>query len=249
MRQYLALLALVSAAHAEPLKIDADKVDVWRDDNGRYYVLPKRGTATLEAAREVTFYGDGRTLYQQRVVAFSTSGGAMSLTLWSPRVRRMPNALIEIKADATSVICEMKSSKYVRKPLVLLGRDDATKLLASAVVQPPLWKHRPVFLGRGKLAEYYLLDELVAGDGHRLFIGAKGGMKQKAITDYTKDSTGQSIVMNKVEFQIPTGGKSAVLIQGKRRVEVTPLDVNANQYLIYRELGVYGQLGTVCEDQ
>jgi hypothetical protein len=32
-------------------------------------------------------------------------------------------------------------------------------------------------------------------------------------------------------------------------VALTRLDPQPNAFLIYRDLGVYGQLGTVCEDQ
>jgi hypothetical protein len=32
-------------------------------------------------------------------------------------------------------------------------------------------------------------------------------------------------------------------------MELTVVDTYDNRYLIYRELGIYGQLGAVCDDQ
>jgi hypothetical protein len=45
------------------------------------------------------------------------------------------------------------------------------------------------------------------------------------------------------------GNDSAFFIKGGKKLELTIVPVYDNRYLIYRELGIYGQLGTVCDDQ
>jgi len=37
--------------------------------------------------------------------------------------------------------------------------------------------------------------------------------------------------------------------KGQTRNELVMLELLPNRYLIYRELGIYGQLGIVCDDQ
>ncbi len=38
-------------------------------------------------------------------------------------------------------------------------------------------------------------------------------------------------------------------IKGAKKTELTMLEPTDNRYLIYRELGIYGALGAVCDDQ
>ena len=259
MRQHLAALVVATGvAHAEPSKHEkldisdaVGNVDVLRDATGRYYVLPKV-LETGDSAQKWMFYGDGRTMYRQRIVAFSANSGEATVSVWSPRTRGMQQAQLQKKQDgAISLICRMKNRKFERTPLTLLADDAAAKLLTSAAFLPPLWERRVHFFGRGEgTTTYFLVDVLqdeYGGGGYRLWKGEKGRMKQVPISDVTSDKAGTVLVAKTGELQI---SKDAVTWkQGKTTAPVTRLEPATNSYLIYRELGVYGQLGTFCEDQ
>ncbi len=256
MRQHLAAgaLALAAAAHADPPKpIDMTgagaTVQVLRDDTGKLYVVPTAAKSGDEA-RALTFYGDGKTMYQQRVVMFSTTSGDAVITMWAPRVRNLRSGTLEVKAGAANLICEMQQRKYVRKPLALVGDDEAKHLLASATFLPPLWERRIWFFGRAG-STYYLVDvrrDENGGGGHRLFVGPKGRLRPVAITDVANDAAGRLITTKAGVLDIKPDA-AALWKAGKKTVEVARLQPEENSYLIYRELGVYGQLGTICEDQ
>ncbi len=258
MRQLVVALVLAaSVAHAEPSKHDKldisdaiGNVDVLRDATGRYYVLPKVYDSG-DTAQKWTFYGDGRTMYLQRIIAFSISNGDVTVSAWSQRTRGMQQAQLQKRQDGTiSLICRMKNRKFERSPLTLVADDAAAKLLKSATFLPPLWERRVHFFGRGEGTTYFLVDVLqdeYGGGGYRLWKGEKGRMKQVAISDVTSDAAGTVLLAKTGELQI---SKDAVTWkQGKTTTAVTRLDPATSSYLIYRELGVYGQLGTFCEDQ
>ena len=261
MRQHLIALAVcASVASAEPKRDKLDvsgaigKVDVLRDETGKYYVMPKGDSPDGDAARKWTFYGDGRTMYLQRIVSYSMESGNVTVGAWSPRARGVPAALLEKKKDGTtSLICRMQASKYVRRPLTAVSETEAKKLLETARFEAEYWQRRVFFFGRGDGSQYYLVDMLrdeYGGAGLRLFVGQKGQMKQVAITDFANDTSGAAVVTKGGELRIETGDNGgAVWKQGKKMVALTRLDAARNAFLIYRELGVYGQLGTVCEDQ
>ena len=81
-------------------------------------------------------------------------------------------------------------------------------------------------------------------------VGSLGQMKSVAISDFANDTAGTVVVTKTGELKIDGGENgAAVWKQVKKMVALTRLDPQPNAFLIYRELGVYGQLGTVCEDQ
>lgn len=258
MRQHLILAALVVApaasADSKSKSLDVSdaigNVDVYRDPQGKVYVFPRDATDG-DVARKWTFYGDGRTMYLQRVAMFAIKDGDVTVGVWSPRARGISHASIEKKRDGTaSVICRIVDRKFERLPLTPVSADAAAKLFAKASFEPPLWKRRVFFFGRGEAAKYYLVDVLLdehGGEGVRLFVGPKGQMKQIAISDFANDTGGASIITKAGELAIK--GDVATWKQGKKATDIPRLDVAMNGYLVYRELGVYGQLGTICEDQ
>ena len=256
MRQLLVVALLVVTAHADdkPQPLDmsdtADHVAVYRDDTGKVYVVP-RVAATSEQARQWTFYGDGKTMYQQHIVVFSTAQGDVALTAWSPRARGMSNGQIEVKKTGANLICEFKGRHYTRKPLTAVSDDEAAKLLKSAKFLPALWTRRVLFFGRGDSGTYYLVDVIRdenGGGGERLFVGKKGQLKPLTVTDVAEDTGGTAITTKAGSLEIAPSGE-AIWRTGKKKLDVQRLDPALNNYLIYRELGVYGQLGTICEDQ
>jgi hypothetical protein len=251
MRKHLVLLALAGTAAAEPKRDAIDMKDAaviaFRDETGKLYVLPK--APDKDNVHQLTFYGDGRTMYLQRVVTYSNDRGNLSLSMWSPRVKHMQYGQVEVLADGkANVICGMVKSKYERRPLTPLTADETAKLLAKARFEPVLWDRRTFFLGRGDAATYYLVDVLREDDnGHRMFVGRKGQMKALPVTDFTKDSGGTAVITKSGELSIVKD--AATWKHGTKVDTLTPLDPTQNALLIYRELGVYGRLGTICEDQ
>lgn len=261
MRQHLiAALALVaSTAAAEPARkpgkqkpIDAkpvlDKLDVYRDDTGMYYVSPRAGTTDPE---KWVFFGDAKALYQQRIVGSSQDGKSQSYdwVVWSPRVRKLQHASLTLATDKPYAECKLNDGK---KPLVQLTADEAKAFLQRATFLPQLWQRTAHFLARDEEGVYYFVDMLLdeyGGNGHRVFIGQKGAMKEAAMTNVVSDSAGEIYATKAGDLKIITQDGKAFWKKGGAKTELVVLDMWANRYLIYRELGIYGQLGVICDDQ
>lgn len=254
MRQHLILLvALAGTAAADAKRIDLSRelprLEVYRDELGKYYVVPKD---VGEHAKELTFYGDGRTMYRQRVIALGSTPEGRNISVWAPRVKNVPFGMFDRDKDgAASITCRMKDQQHEKRPLTLLSGAESRALFAKAAFLPPLWQRRVYFFGRGASTTYYLVDALedeYGGQGFRLFVGPKGQMKQVSITDFANDTAGTSVITKAGVLVIPGGEGAVVWKKPKTATAITRLDSAVNGYLIYRELGVYGQLGTFCED-
>ena len=51
------------------------------------------------------------------------------------------------------------------------------------------------------------------------------------------------------ELRIVTDNdKTGFWVRGRKKTTLKLLDLADNRYLIYRELGIYGFIGTACED-
>jgi hypothetical protein len=265
MRQHLIVLACVPALafadkgtdrHAQlDVKDMVGQVNGFKDAAGKIYVVPKPSAESKGIGDRVdkwTFYGDGKTMYRQRSPTSSQSGDKQSIQLYAPRVRGMYNAVLTVSSDSADLSCRMRDHKHDRLPLTRLTEEETTKLLERAKFFPPFWDRQAWFFGRGESTTYYLVDQLrdeLGGAGFRLYIGRKGQMKQIAVTDFAKDSGGTLVVTKTAELKISPNNGPVTWTQGKKTIDITPLEPDANGYLIYRELGVYSQLGTVCEDQ
>jgi hypothetical protein len=263
VRRYLSALAvaaLAGAAGAEEAapnsKLEiapvADKLDVYRDDVGKYYVVPRAGAFGKEGKdyRDWVFYGDGKAMHQQRMIGYSLANGQYDWTVWSPRVRNRTGAELSLASAKLSLACGGKT----KRALVLLAPDEAKQLLDRATFRAPLWQRLAHVLARDEDGVYYYVDELrgeAGGSGYRLFAGRKGAMKELPMTDVVVDKAGEifttktgalKIAGDKAVWQKGTGPKAV-------KTELVVLEPAPNRYVIYRELGVYGELGTVCEDQ
>jgi len=258
MRRLVGALACVSAvAAAEPKKpkpIDVtkqiDNLDVFKDDIGNYYVSPRPDISYKEAEAWV-FFGDGKTMYQQRVIGSSLTGGShYQWSVWAPRARGLTAAIIDLDAGVLAVQCRPKEGK---RPLTQLKADEAKTVLQRARFYPPLWTHQAHLLARDDDAVYYYVDALrdeVGGNGYRLFVGPKGAMKEVPLTNTAIDTAGEIFATKTARLKLDAkNGKTAFWIKGDTKTELTVVDAFENRYLVYRELGIYGQLGAVCDDQ
>lgn len=265
MRQHLiVVLALLAAGHAaadpkagkpgaKPKAIDAkavaDKLDVFRDEEGNYYVSPKRA-GFADGADQWVFFGDGKTMYQQRIVGYGADDRGYDWSVWSPRAKGLQQASFAAYADKAKVHCTQKDGK----PLKQLTVDEAKAVFQRATFLPPLWQRQAHFLARDDDGVYFYVDrfrEEHGGKGFRVFSGQKGAMKELAMTNVVSDSAGEIYATKSGDLKIVTEGASGKAYWKKAgaKNELVVLDLLPNRYLIYRELGIYGQLGSLCDDQ
>lgn len=263
MRQHLALLALLvaSTAHADGKKANklhapidtrgmVDQLDVYKDDAGAVLVLPRVFEFKGDLEKWV-FYGDAKTLYQQRIIGTSIEKDNFDWVVWSPRVRNIQQAFMH--AEPTSVDIQCSDGDAGHRLLTPLPRDQARAFLAKATFLPPLWERQAHFLARDDDGVYFYVDELreeYGGKGFRVFVGKKGALKEAAMTNVVSDSAGEIYSTKAGELKIVAGtdGK-AYWKKGSKRTELVVLDLAKNRYLVYRDLGVYGTLGIVCDEQ
>jgi hypothetical protein len=236
---------------AKPIDVSrvADSLDVFKDDVGNYYVSPRPGTLEFSDAGTWVFFGDGKAMYQQRVIGSSVSGKHYEWNLWSPRAKGMQAALLDLSDDALLLACRQKA----KRPLTKLKADEAKTFIQHATFYPPLWTRQAHLLARDDDATYYYVDELreeFGGNGYRVFVGAKGAMKEAPLANIATDTAGEIFATKSGQLKLVSGeGKKAYWIKGGKKMELTVVDTFDNRYLIYRELGIYGSLGAVCDDQ
>ncbi|CAN5877837.1 hypothetical protein BH11MYX3_BH11MYX3_37170 [soil metagenome] len=260
MRQYLIALISVGLGGAvvraddKPRPIDVkpviDNLDVYRDDMGLVLVTPNPLTFKGDVESWV-FYGDGKTLYQQRVIGNSISGAEVEWAIWSPRVKGLQQAQVSSKANGVEVRC--RAGKDGHQLLVPVPKLQAKALLAKATFLPPLWQRQAQFLARDEDGVYFYVDRLqdeLGGKGYRVFMGKKGSMKALSMTNIVSDSAGEIYATKAGELKIVTGTDGrAFWKKGGKKSELVVLELFSNRYLIYRELGIYGTLGVVCDAQ
>ncbi len=243
-----------AAADPKPKSVDIkdirDKLVVLQDPDGGVYV------AVPQSAGRV-FYGasgKAKNLYEQVVFGGGSDGttGAWDANVWAPRATTSgPTSIGRDNAGAFVRWCGNGN----RTELTEVSGDkakaviDKSKFLTSAVVR------RPHLLARDEAGVYYYVDVIrkdYGGKGYRVFIGKKGAMKQKPLTDIATDTagdvfgtkTGDLRIVNNVE----KGGTTVAWVKGGKREQLLSLDVQDNSALIYKDLGVYGLIGTICEN-
>ncbi len=254
MREHVIVVALCATAHADPQPIDAsavvDKLEVYRDETGNYYVVPRPGAIDAKDAENWVFYGDGKKLYQQRIIGFASQGKHREWTLWSPRAKKMSGGELELDDAKGVLVC--RHEKDGKRPLVALAGDEAHTLLAKAKLYPPPWQREAHLLARDDDGVYYYVDMLreeFGGNGYRVFAGVKGSMKELAMTNIVRDSAGEIYATKTGQLKLVTAkDKAAYWIKGGKKSELTLVDVRDDRYLVYRDLGIYGALGAVCDD-
>lgn len=226
------------------IKSQAKDYRVLTNEAGQFYVTPAKYMSDA-----MVFFGDGKTMYQQRIIGSGSSGdGALDYSVWAPRVVGLQQGSIDIKPDGSgTAYC---NSEHPTK-LVPASPADSTRVLTKAVFKAPLWKRQAKFLARDNTGVYFYVDVLrEGGKGHRVYVGAKGQMKQMPMTTLVDDAAGQIYGTKRGELRIVANtGDKATWRKGKKVEELVVLDPSDNRYLIYRELGIYGQLGSLCDDE
>jgi hypothetical protein len=257
-RPLIAFLCLTGTALAAPASdkkvkpVDAkpvlDKLIVFRDDLGSFYVVPAPDSFPMDVAAKWVFYGDAKAVYRQRMISTSaTPGKHYEWGMWAPRAKSHP-ARIELVDDKLTLECNYKD----KRPLTQLKADEAKTFFAKVTFYPELWQRQAKFLARDDDGVYYFVDELreeYGGNGHRIYVGLKGSMKELAMTNMVSDSGGEIYATKTGQLKIIADkDNKAFWIKGGKKTELTVLEPIDNRYLIYRDLGIYGSLGTVCDD-
>jgi hypothetical protein len=231
---------------AEDISAYKKNLVVLSDDDGDVYVM--EGTWGEEHA---VFYGDGKTMYRQRVFGGGSDGttGRIDYSFWSPR------------SDAGEIGRNAKGEYYLScgrgadaesVPLKKMSDADSKKVLDTAKYQKAFWKRQAQALARDDAGNYYYVDRMrddYGGKGHRIFAGPKGGLKELPMSNVVSDSVGEIYATRKGELRFVTEPNKAWWIKGSVKTELTIIPIEDNIALIYGDLGVYdGSLGTPCDD-
>ena len=252
---WLALIALTASAAADPkpkvvdVKPIRDQLLVLRDpDGGVYIVLPGRDSRI--------FYGVGgknKNVYEQIVISRFADGttGAWDIGVWAPRISGVRPGSVGRKADGTyQRWCGTEDTTALTE----VPADKAKAILDKSAFFSSAMIRRPYLLARDDAAVYYYVDVLrdqYGGKGHRVFIGKKGAMKQKPITDVATDTAGDVFATKTGDLRIvhdTSDGKRAISwVKGEKKVQLFWLDTDANSPLIFKDLGIYGFTGSICE--
>ena len=219
-----------------------DKLSVYTDGEGGYFATGSMQTDWL-------FYGDGKTMYQQRVGSGGADGGAgtWSMRMWSPRVAGLADLDINGAKGTGTMTCGKDVIDLTKVPDA-----EAKKILDKAQFRKPLWRRQAHALSRDDRGSYYYVDRLRdenGGKGFRLFAGMKGAMKELPLVNIVSDSKGQIFSSKRGELRFVQEEDKAIWIKGDKKIELVNVPVEDNVEMIYEELGVYeGSLGTPCDE-
>ncbi|HEY5938260.1 MAG TPA: hypothetical protein VIU61_26595 [Kofleriaceae bacterium] len=243
-------LGTVAVADPKPTPVDIkpyrDQLLVFKDSAGYTYVI-KPGSDP------VVFYGNGKELYSQIVVGRSADGDAWSISTFAPRVAETRPGEIRRKKDGSlSKNCDGKDDYG----LTQVTGDKAKAVLDKSAFLSPVLIRRAHFLARDDRGVYYYVDKLSrdhGGKGFRVFVGKKGAMKQLPLTDVASDSAGDIFSTKSGDLRLVADHGSektppALWIKGEKRTELLRLDLDINSPLIFRGLGIYKFLGTLCDN-
>ncbi|HUS30066.1 MAG TPA: hypothetical protein VMZ53_16280 [Kofleriaceae bacterium] len=247
-----ACLLLSSSALAEPkpkavdIKPFRDKLIVLQDtDGGTYVVLPG------DAPR--IWYGVAKKpLYEQIGIGRSADHEKWSVSVFAPRVPKWQPGSIDFKGAG-------EYARYcggdAKIPLTELSSDKAKTILDKSSFMSTAFLRRPHLLARDDSGVYYYVDAIrdeYGGNGFRVLVGKKGALKQKPLTDIASDSAGDVFATKTGELRfvktVADGKTTTYWVKGGKKTELTTLDIEQNERMIYRDLGVYSFTGSICEN-
>jgi hypothetical protein len=240
-------MVVAASATAEPkpvpveIKAFRDELLVFQDGGGGTYVVRPDNDAKV-------FYGTGKQLYEQIVIH-----RGKDVSTWAPRIAQLRPAQIERKQDGTyQKTCDGKDDHVLSQ----LTGDKARAVLDRYQFLSTAMVRRPHLLARDDSGVYYYIDVIAkqyGGQGHRVFIGKKGAMKELPLTDVASDTGGEVFATKTGDLRLvtTTGAstpKSVTWVRGERKTELIVLDLDVNSPLIFRDLGLYKFMGTLCDN-
>jgi hypothetical protein len=247
-------VSTVAAAEPKPKPVDIkpfrDKLIVLQDADGGVYIVVPGSDGKL-------FYGAGgknKNVYEQTIIGRSSDGstGAWDVSVWAPRVSNFQPGNVARKADGTfSRFCGWKNETGLSE----ITGDKAKAIIDKSTFLTTALTRRPYLLARDDTGVYYYVDvlrEQYGGKGHRVFIGKKGALKSRPLTDVTSDTAGDVFATKTGDLRIvrdvSDGKQNVHWIKGNKRIPLVYLDTEANAPLIYKDLGIYGFIGSICEN-
>ena len=254
LARFAAIAAIVASAgtsFAKPKPKADDDSEAVTDDVKKGLIVLTDGQGTVIAIDKTwtddhwIFYGDGKTMYRQRVFGGGSDGaaGTWDYSFWSPRVK---GASLDFHNNKYTLDCDGTSTELKK-----LADADAKKMMDAAVWKKPFWHRQAQFLARDDEGTYYYVDRMrdeYGGKGHRIFAGQKGAMKELPMTNIVSDSKGEIYSTKRGELRFVTATDAATWINGTNHTQLTIVPVEDNVPMIYRDLGVYeGTLGTPCD--
>jgi hypothetical protein len=224
-----------------------DKLIVLADAAGGTYVIKPGDDAQM-------FFGTGKTLYAQVVVGRGANEDGWNVDVWAPRAPGYQPGSI-YRRPGTGVF-EKFCGGDTKTGLTQVTGDKAKAILdKSQFVTTALMRSPHAFL-RDDAGTYYYVDQLrkdYGGKGYRVFVGKKGAMKSLPLTDTAIDSAGEvfSTKTGDLRLVINDDGhtpKTATWVKGEKKTNLIVLDLDRDEPIIFKELGIYTFLGTICDD-
>lgn len=249
----LAIAELAGPAVADPspqpvdIKALKPKATVLTDAHGGIYVVFRGDDA------KVFFGPNAKTLYEQRIVGSSSDGDSWEYDTWAPRIVEEPHlGSITRKADGTY---ERACRNQDQAGLTELSGDKAKAVLDKAAFVTSGVIRVPHLLARDDSGVYYYVDRIAkiyGGKGYRVFVGRKGAMKPMPLTDVASDSAGEVFSTKSGDLRLVRHSESnkdtMTWVKGEKRNELVFLDTDTNSAVIFKDLGLYTFLGTICDN-
>lgn len=254
VRATFLVIALVGVAAADPkpkpidIKPFRDKLIVLEDAAGGVYAVSN------DSKEPHVFYGTAKVLYQAVLDGSRTrDGDAWTIAVMAPRTAYPFIAVIERRKDGSY----RHHCGNTGPELELTERtgDKAKAILDKASFLTTQMIRRPHLLARDDKGVYYYIDVLrdqYGGNGHRVFVGKRGALKQLPLTDVATDIAGEVYSTKSGDLRLvktadtDSSKARAQWIRGERKNELVYLDTFMSQPLIWRELGIYKISGTLC---
>src|SRR5262249_41169567 len=118
--------------------------------------------------------------------------------------------------------------------------------------------HVPHLLARDDSGVYYYIDNIAkqyGGNGYRVFVGKRGALKQVPLTDVATDSGGEGVSTKSGDPRIVAPAsveestkRHVTFVRGDKRSDLVYLDTEVNSRLIFKDLGIYDFIGTLCDN-
>jgi hypothetical protein len=247
----VAATAATAAAEPKPKPVDIkpfrERLIVLADARGGVYAVDPGSDGRV-------FYGTKTKLYEQVAWGRSRdrSTGTWSVSTWAPRVPETRPGSVTRKKDGTYArFCGEEETG-----LSPLSTEDANRVLDKAAFFTTAAVRRPHLLARDDAGVYYYVDSIrkeYGGKGYRVFVGKKGAMKQRPLTDVATDSAGEVFATKTGDLRIvreagnSDRASNVIWVRGGKRTSLYVLDTEVNSPLIFKDLGVYTFIGSICD--
>jgi hypothetical protein len=245
------LVATAATVAAEPAPKPVDvkalksKAIVLADAQGGTYVVFRGDDPKL-------FYGpSAKAVYEQIIIGSSSSGDDFDFNTFAPRLPGVRYGGFEYKNKTYSKTCDGKDDAVLTE----LTGDKAKAILDKTAFLTMGTVHVAHLLARDDSGVYYYVDrfaKVYGGKGYRVFVGKKGAMKQMPLTDVASDSAGDVFSTKSGDLRLVRNSDSnketMTWVRGEKRTELVFLDTDVNSGVIYKDLGIYTFLGTLCDN-